>query len=49
MLEPAEAIAIALSTAKLDREFSPDSIVVRHVLRAIERCGWEIVPKVPLR
>ncbi len=49
LVEPAEAVAIALSTAKLGREFGPDSLVVAHVLRAIEKCGWEIVPKIMLR
>lgn len=49
ILEPSEAVAIALSTGQLGREYGPDSQLVRHVLRAIEKCGWEIVPKVPLR
>jgi hypothetical protein len=44
LIEPAEAVAIALSTSRLGRSYSPESLVVRLVLQAISRSGWKIVP-----
>ncbi len=43
-IEPAEAIAIALTTA-LRRPFGPDHQAVTLVEAALHRCGWEIVPR----
>jgi len=46
LIEPAEAIAIALTTSKVAKNsFSPDGLVVRLVLQALSRSGWKIVPR----
>jgi hypothetical protein len=46
LIDPAEAIAIALTTSKVAKNsFSPDGLVVRLVLQALSRSGWKIVPR----
>lgn len=46
LIDPAEAVAIALtaSRAQLGRSYSPESLVVRLVLQALQRSGWKLVP-----
>lgn len=45
LIEPAEAVAIALTTSKIAKTtFSPQSLTVRLVLQALSRSGWKIVP-----
>lgn len=43
LIEPAEAVAIALTSSRLGRSYSPESLVVRLVLQALSRSGWKIV------
>lgn len=47
LVEPSEAIAIALSTVdwKPGGLIDPDGVVVRLVLRAIHEAGWKIEPR----
>jgi hypothetical protein len=46
VIEPAEAVAIALSVAwQKPRAFGPHSGTVALVLSALEKAGWKIVPR----
>lgn len=47
LVEPAEAVAIALSVAqwKPGGLLDPDGTVVRMVLKAIKDAGWKIEPR----
>ena len=45
LIEPAEAVAIALSTSRIGKSFAPESLVVRLVLQALTRSGWKLVPR----
>lgn len=43
-VEPATAVAIALSLTNNHKTFSEDSDAVKLVLEAIKQAGWKIVP-----
>lgn len=43
-VEPATAVAIALSLTNNHKMFSEDSDAVKLVLEAIKQAGWKIVP-----
>lgn len=47
LVEPAEAIAIALSVAqwKPGGLLDPDGTIVQTVVKAIKDAGWKIVPR----
>lgn len=47
LVEPAEAIAIALSVAewKPGGLVDPDGIIIQTVLKAIHRAGWKFEPR----